>query len=158
MEALQTWLHHLPITGPGHRSQQAANEQFKMDEKSGFWGPDLVRSAVRRVTLGAQIQQQRARNGTCPCSPATPANHHPRHPPCSLADCKEQWRKADYCALKSVKLFSRATFRFSLNGPEIGGPGPLLLLPRAVELSLCSRSPCRRLLMQTDSSRRWCRF
>ena len=39
---------------------------FRMDEKSGFWGADVIRSAVRRVTLRVQIQQQREGNGPCP--------------------------------------------------------------------------------------------
>lgn len=48
--------------------------------------------------------------------------------PPALLTVKSQERKAYHSVLKSAKFFPRATFRFSLNRPEIEGSGPLLLL------------------------------
>lgn len=92
-EALQTWLHHLPITGPGHRSQQAANEQIKMDEKSGFWGPDLVISAGEESYSLSLRYSNKEREWDLPTLP------HPT-PPAALLTVRSKWRKADHSALK----------------------------------------------------------
>ena len=91
MEALQTWLHHLPITGPGHRSQQAANEQIMMDEKSGFWGirPGYICSE-ESYSLSSDTATKSKEWDLPTLSRHPPPHHHPRHPSGSLADCKDQ--------------------------------------------------------------------
>ena len=48
--------------------------------------------------------------------------------PPALLTVKSQERKAYHSVLKSAKFFPRTIFRFSLNIPEMGGSGPLLLL------------------------------
>ena len=105
--------------------------RFRMDEMSGFWGVDLLDLQWGELFSELIYSNKEGGMGLVP-------------PPQSCPLPKDKWRKADHSALKPAKFFPRATFRFSLKRPEIGGPVPLLpflssgaepvfqLLPQAV--------------------------
>ena len=88
--------------------------RFRMDEKPGFWGADLL--DLQWGELFSELRYNNKERGMGLVPPPQPCP-----PP------KDKLRKADQC-FEICKVLPKGNLQILPKKPEIGGPGPLLPL------------------------------